>query len=211
MSTLDFREGHPSSSRVFGLAVVLGIHVVFGIALMSGLAKEVVEIVQPPLEVSLIEEQAPQAPEEPPAPPPSPDLAPPPPAYVPPPELTLQPPPEPPAEAIQQVQEAPPEPALPVRQRFREPQAAPGHGNTQPPYPAAARRAGEEGRVVLMLFVAENGRVTDGRIETSSGFPRLDRTALMHALRNWRFTPATQDGQPVGHWKKFAVTFRLTD
>ena len=70
---------------------------------------------------------------------------------------------------------------------------------------------GEEGRVVLELYVDETGDVTKGRIAQSSGFPRLDKTALIHAKRKWHFLPAMQNGKPVGHWIKFAVAFKLTD
>lgn len=205
MSTLDFQEGHPASSRVVGLGVVIGLHLLLLWALVSGLARDVVEAVQQPLQVALIAEP----PKE--APPPPPEIVKPPEAYVPPPEVAVKPAPAP-QKTIQQVQTVKPDPVPVVREPQPVlPRADPSHGNTQPPYPAASRRAGEEGRVILILFVSEDGKVTDGRIDTSSGFPRLDKTALMHARRTWRFTPATLDGRPVGHWMKFAVTFKLTD
>ena len=147
-------------------------------------------------------------------PPPPPDLAPPEPAYIPPPEIKLETPPPPAPKAIQAVQETKPEPQ-PVQRRPQPavtgPRADPSHGNTQPPYPAASRRMGEEGRVVLELYVDASGDVTKGRIAQSSGFPRLDKTALIHAKRKWHFLPALQNGKPVGHWLKFAVAFKLTD
>lgn len=209
MSTLDFQEGHPSSSRVIGLGLVIGLHVLLLWALLSGLARDVVKAVQEPLQVALIAEPPKEAP---PAPPP-PEIVKPPEAYVPPPEVKVKPPPQVPQKTIQQVQTAKPDPAPPVVREARPvaPRADPSHGNTQPPYPPASRRMGEEGRVVLMLYVAEDGRVTEGRIDQSSGFSRLDNVALVHARRTWRFMPATLDGKPVGHWTKFAVTFRLTD
>lgn len=208
MSTLDFREGHPSSSRVVGLAAVIGLHLLLLWALLSGLARDVVEAVQEPLQVALIAE-APK--EAPPAPPPPPEVVKPPEAYVPPPVVKKAPPPTP-QKTIQQVQTAKPEPQpVVVEQKPVLPRADPSHGNTQPPYPPASRRMGEEGRVILLLYVSEDGRVTDGKVDRSSGFERLDKVALIHARRTWRFLPATKDGKPVGHWMKFAVNFKLTD
>lgn len=208
MSTLDFREGHPSSSRVFGLAVVLGLHLLLVWALVSGLARDVVKAVQEPLQVALIAE-VPK--ETPPAPPPPPEVVKPPEAYVPPP-VVQKAPPVVPQKTIQQVQSAQPEPQpVIVEPQPVLPRADPSHGNTQPPYPAASRRMGEEGRVILLLYVDSDGRVTDGRVDRSSGYDRLDKVALMHARRTWRFLPATKDGVPVGHWMKFAVNFKLTD
>lgn len=208
MSTLDFREGHPSSSRVVGLAIVLGLHLLLVWALVSGLARDVVKAVQEPLQVALIAELPKEVP---PAPPPPPEVVKPPEAYVPPP-VVQKAPPVVPQKTIQQVQTVQPEPQpVIVEPQPVLPRADPSHGNTQPPYPAASRRAGEEGRVILMLYVDANGRVTDGRVDQSSGYDRLDKVALMHARRTWRFLPATKDGAPVGHWMKFVVNFKLTD
>ena len=212
MSSLDFREGHPGTSRLVGLAIVLGLHVVLLGALVFGLSNRSDEETQVPLQVTLLEqERAPEPPSE--ETPPPPDLAPPEPAYIPPPEIKLETPPPAP-KAIQAVQETKPEPQ-PVQRRPQPavtgPRADPSHGNTQPPYPAASRRMGEEGRVVLELYVDASGDVTKGRIAQSSGFPRLDKTALIHAKRKWHFLPALRNGKPVGHWIKFAVAFKLTD
>lgn len=212
MSSLDFREGHPGSSRVVGLAIVLGLHAVLLAALAFGLGSKDEDEAQVPLQVTILEEEsAPEPPAEE-APPPPPDLAPPEPAYIPPPEIKVDTPPPPAPKAIQAVQETKPEPAPVKRQpAVTAPKADPSHGNTQPPYPAASRRMGEEGRVVLELYVDETGDVTQGKIAQSSGFPRLDKTALIHAKRKWHFLPAMKNGKPVGHWMKFAVEFKLTD
>lgn len=214
MSSLDFREGHPGSSRVVGLAIVLGLHVVLLAALVFGLGNKDEDEPQVPLQVTILEEESAPEPPAPETPPPPPDLAPPEPAYIPPPEIKLETPPPPAPKAIQAVQEAKPEPQ-PVKRQPKPavagPRADPSHGNTQPPYPAASRRMGEEGRVVLELYVDETGDVTKGRIVGSSGFPRLDKTALIHARRKWHFLPAMRNGKPVGHWIKFAVEFKLTD
>lgn len=67
---------------------------------------------------------------------------------------------------------------------------------TQPSYPALSRRLGEEGKVVLRVELDEAGHVSTARVSSSSGYRRLDETALS-AVRAWRCHPAQRDGQPV--------------
>lgn len=67
---------------------------------------------------------------------------------------------------------------------------------TPPSYPALSRRLGEEGNVVLRVELDEQGKVSMARVATSSGLSRLDEAALV-AVRSWRCTPATRNGQPV--------------
>ncbi len=85
----------------------------------------------------------------------------------------------------------------------------PAHPLKQPAYPPASRRAGEEGRVELMLYILANGRVGEARIAQSSGHPRLDESALREAVRSWRFLPQQENGMTVPAWQRFAITFRL--
>jgi protein TonB len=72
-------------------------------------------------------------------------------------------------------------------------------GNAAPPYPAAARRLGEQGEVRLDVHVGPDGGVLDVRLRVSSGSPTLDRSAI-DAVRRWRFTPATVDGRAIAEW-----------
>ncbi|WP_282296052.1 energy transducer TonB [Stenotrophomonas sp. PS02289] len=77
----------------------------------------------------------------------------------------------------------------------------------QPPrYPAESAAAGETGTVILILDVAADGSVTKVEVETSSGFPRLDASA-MEAAAGWRFTPPTVAGKPVGGRVRVPVDF----
>ena len=61
--------------------------------------------------------------------------------------------------------------------------------NPPPVYPALSRRMGEEGRVVLRVFVTEQGTPGDIQVRTSSGSSRLDEAASS-TVRHWRFVPA---------------------
>lgn len=65
-----------------------------------------------------------------------------------------------------------------------------------PPYPALSRRLGEAGVVILRVELSETGHVATARVSTSSGHARLDEAALA-AVRTWRCTPASRNGQPV--------------
>lgn len=79
----------------------------------------------------------------------------------------------------------------------------------QPPYPTAARRAGEEGNVLVHVRIGRDGRVIEASLARSSGSPRLDAAAVAHALANWRFTPALDNGVAVEAARDITVTFRL--
>ncbi|MBS3934619.1 MAG: energy transducer TonB [Sulfuritalea sp.] len=65
-----------------------------------------------------------------------------------------------------------------------------------PRYPPLSRRLGEEGTVVLRVELDERGKVCAAGIATGSGFERLDEAAL-GAVKTWRCTPPTRDGQSV--------------
>jgi protein TonB len=207
-----------NSKRMLAFALVVIIHVLFVWVLASGLGKKVVEVVMGPVETRLIEE-LPDEDEEPPPPPPEIDTPPP---YVPPPEISIDIPTDSgPTTAISNVTSerpvaAPPPVAAPKpveRDVVRTPPSTQGRGAriTQPEYPPASRRAGEEGTVQLKVFVLESGRAGEVEVARSSGFPKLDEAAVNEVKRNWRFVAGKEDGKPVSMWHTFAVTFRLTD
>ena len=76
-------------------------------------------------------------------------------------------------------------------------------------YPVAALRAGAEGIVELSLTVDANGRVSDCAVTASAGHPALDSTTCSLALRRYRFSPATRNGQPVESTYNRRVRWRL--
>lgn len=86
--------------------------------------------------------------------------------------------------------------------------AIPRGGLSEPIYPASEIRAGHTGTVVLSVQVLENGRVGDVRILQSSGYAKLDESALREA-RKWRFVPGTRDGVPIALWKQIPITFQI--
>jgi TonB family protein len=79
-----------------------------------------------------------------------------------------------------------------------------------PQYPAAARRLGQQGTVILLLHVLPDGRVDGVQLESSSGFESLDLAAAQEAWK-WTLDPAIAAGRTVAAWGQFAVTFKLQD
>ena len=92
----------------------------------------------------------------------------------------------------------------------------PGVGGVSPPralyapdpdYSDAARKAKYQGSVILWLVVGADGRAHNLRVARSLGMG-LDEQAL-EAVRQWRFQPATLNGQPVAVEINVEVSFRL--
>lgn len=75
----------------------------------------------------------------------------------------------------------------------------------EPDYPAAARRAGVGGMVVLAVEVGADGRVGD--VEVIRGRPLGLTKAAIEAVRQWRFEPARRDGEPIVMTTTVTVVF----
>jgi protein TonB len=202
-----------NQKRTLAFVLVVIIHALFFWVLNSGLGSAVIEFVAGPVKTEIIEEQK-QEEELP--PPPPPEYVPPPP-FVPPPEVAItQAPPAATTTAITTTSEKPvatPPPAPAKSTGVKTPPSTQGKGAriTQPEYPPASRRAGEEGTVTLQAYILETGKASEVKIVKSSGFPKLDEAALKEVQRTWKFVPGKEDGKPVAMWHTFNVTFRLTD
>lgn len=77
-----------------------------------------------------------------------------------------------------------------------------------PRYPALSVSRGEEGVVVIAADLDVAARIVDLRIAESSGHSRLDRVTL-EAVRDCRFTPATQNGVPQAATAEVRFTWKL--
>lgn len=75
-------------------------------------------------------------------------------------------------------------------------------------YPQAARRAQEEGRVLLRVLVDAQGRPAQLAIARGSGYARLDEAALA-AARLARFKPYSENGLPQAFWVQMPFVFEL--
>lgn len=79
--------------------------------------------------------------------------------------------------------------------------------SSSPVYTAQAREAGIEGSVVLQVVISREGRITNASI--LSPLPcGLDAQALA-AVPNWKFQPATMDGELIPLITTVDVLFRL--
>lgn len=80
--------------------------------------------------------------------------------------------------------------------------------NPKPTYPHASRRLGEEGKVLLRVFVSADGSPEKIELRSSSGFHRLDHAA-QEAVSRWRFVPAKRGDQAVTAWVVVPIVFSL--
>ncbi|HEX2828211.1 MAG TPA: TonB family protein [Burkholderiales bacterium] len=212
------------SSKWASIAIVVALHIALVAALLQFASVRTAIIAAAPIMTTLITPpKKVEPPPKPPPPPPRPQVrhkptpAPQPPIIAaqpeaPPTTFTAPPPlpvpvPLPPIEApVAPVAVAPPPapPAPVIPPSFN----AAYLNNPGPEYPLVSRQMGEEGRVILRVFVNENGLPEQVQVRTSSGFTRLDTTA-QDTVRRWKFTPARRGDTPVGAWVLVPMTFKL--
>lgn len=76
-----------------------------------------------------------------------------------------------------------------------------------PDYPSSAIRDGVRGKVTVQFKLPTDGVPKD--IEVLNGIrPDIDQKAV-EAVRDWRFSPATQDGKPIQVSMRIEVTFNV--
>jgi TonB family protein len=78
-----------------------------------------------------------------------------------------------------------------------------------PKYTSEAMRAKIQGDVDVEIIVQKDGTVGDVRV-TKSLDPDLDEAAIT-AARQWRFQPATKNGEPVEYTCTLSLEFRIHD
>jgi periplasmic protein TonB len=221
--------------RLTIVIAVIGFHVLGLWALQTGLLRRAAELVIPvQLLAEMIELPQPQvapAPEPPPEPKPEPKppkvQAPrPAPKPVPQPRAVTEPEPstlapvgaiEPPPAALPApspvtLAEPAPAPAVaapPAPPKIELPSSDADYlNNPRPPYPPLSKRLGEQGRVVVRAFIEINGTASKAEVRTSSGYERLDATALQTVLK-WRYVPGKRAGQPEAMWFNIPIHFEL--
>ncbi len=208
---MDFAQQQRNPAKhLVGITIVTAAHVLAVYALATGLSHKVMEVVRGPLETKLIEEFKKPPPDQPPPPPPK--LAPPPPPFIPPVEVNIAVA-APAANTITQVTStrpapAPVAPAAPKRVERVAPVIDAKLNCDKPVYPSASRRLDEAGTVTLRFLIDLDGRVLESKVETSSGFARLDEAART-ALGRCRFKPGTVDGKPEQSWASIKYKWEL--
>jgi periplasmic protein TonB len=218
------REGAAAAgtrAKLGGFAVVMAVHAFVAAFLLQTEPVHRVLSNAVPIQVSLIPlPEVQRKPELLPQPlPVKPRIAPP---RRPPPVLALPPPPDPfaiaPAmtvvAAAAPVLASPTEPYLPPAPPAPIPLTPPSFNadylnNPPPVYPSPSRRAREEGKVVLRVFVSEVGLPIEVELKTSSGHARLDDTALNTVRHYWKFVPARRGERPVRAWVLVPISFSI--
>jgi protein TonB len=190
---MQFGRKEDPKRRLAGIAGVVVFHALLVYGLVNGLARKAVELLPAPIETKILKEVKEDTP---PPPPPPPTFETPPPPFIPPPEINIASAPRPNAITTTTTQRAPSSPPVVKAKNCREPD-----------YPSISQRLNETGSVVLQLLVGTDGKVTDSKIEKSSGFPRLDEAAR-RALSLCKFTPGTTDGVAQPMWAQLKYTFR---
>ena len=76
-----------------------------------------------------------------------------------------------------------------------------------PRYPAAARRAGTAGSVVIRGIVRRDGTIDE--VEIIKDLPDGLGESAREAVRRWKFRPATYRGEPIDVYYTVTVNFRL--
>ncbi|MBV9725068.1 MAG: TonB family protein, partial [Gammaproteobacteria bacterium] len=195
--------------RTIVFLVILALHVFLAWALATGLAHRAIELIAPPIQADVVQEEVKR--DEPPPPPP-PQLERPP-VEVPPPDVNIQMPVEPTSTAIQNVTDKPvahppPPPKATVR---TQPRPAKGFPNSEDFYPPASQRLGEQGSAVVEYCVDTAGKLTqEPKVATSSGSSRLDEAAVkLMKAGSGKISPATEDGKPVNVCSRLNIKFQL--
>lgn len=212
-----------NGSKFTKIAIVTALHVALGAAVMHSMNSKTFKV---PAVIEDIMIFTPEAPEPPPPPPPEPPKpkqksAPQPKIVAPKVEVEVeQPPPlesqvqttpeaQPEAEPgpVVEAPPAPPAPSTNTGEMFSAALANAGDC-AKPEYPAKAARNGEAGTVNLALLIGPDGRVTDSKIQKSSGSRELDRAA-QQALSLCQFKPAMANGTPQAGWGRMAYVWTL--
>lgn len=211
---LTFSSGMTPRLSRSGLAFVLALHgLVFWLLLQANvitlpqqLSVLTVSLVRPAEEIKPSPEVTPPRPRPRPV---KPRPAPPqPPVQLAAPEASPAPSPVavPPAPTTAPPVAAPPAPVQATQPRFD----ADYLDNPKPAYPPLSRRMGEQGRVVLRVHVGADGAAGEVLLHASSGFSRLDESALA-TVRRWKFVPARRGAEAVAAWVLVPIVFTLKE
>lgn len=212
--------------RLFIVIAVVGFHVLGLWALQTGLLRRAVELVVPvQVMAEFIELPQPQV-TPPPPPPPQPrptavpkKVTPPAPKPAPQPVAMADPTPsptaatginepQPPVPPQSATVAAAPSPPAPPKNEPASSDAA--HlNNPKAPYPKLSIRLNEQGSVLLRILVEADGKPSQVVVARSSGYDRLDQSALETVRRLWRFVPRKENGIPVPSWINTTIRFEL--
>jgi protein TonB len=71
-----------------------------------------------------------------------------------------------------------------------------------------AQQRGEQGTVVVSVYVTSSGKPQRFNVEKSSGYDDLDTAAIETAM-NWHYLPAIRGGSTTSDWGNFQIVYKL--
>ena len=194
--------------RTAVLAAIIALHVFILYALATGLARRAIEVLAPPIQTDIVQEEKTKA--EPPPPELRKEVV-----EVPPPDINIAMPEVGPSTTAitARVAEAPKAAAPVAKAAIAATAVGLGKGfpNVDDFYPDASRRLGEEGLTVVDICVGPDGKLTEApKVGKTSGHERLDQAALKVAqMGSGRFKPATEEGKPISKCTQLPIRFKL--
>jgi len=207
---MSYAQQRSPGRQALGISLVILLHAAVLYALVSGLGRQMIEVIKQPIETKIIEEVKPPPPDLPPPPPPPPQQAPPPP-FIPPPEIVINqvaPPPVVQTATIVAPPAAPPvthpvAPEIPDRNVSERPISA------RPlVYPPRMQQSGREGSVDVECDVDVDGKTSNCAVITSSGGSAFS-DAAMEYVNTAKYSPKIEHGVAVKARHKWTITFKL--
>jgi periplasmic protein TonB len=209
------RRVHPDKVRIAALSVAIMLNLTALLFALRPLAPQIAKVIDTARVDVRIIEPPPKAPPPPdivvkPLPKPIPVTTP---VHVP--VVHVQPPIAPPVVTPPSTEPSPNSKPVPITPpTVAPPSIAPGvtslaYRASPWRFPAQALRAHMEGTVTLLVLVDENGKPLEVKVEQSSGYLLLDKSAREQVLSGWQFQPAVIDGHAVKAWARVPVSFAL--
>lgn len=78
----------------------------------------------------------------------------------------------------------------------------------QPEFPELARQAGMQGKVIVQVYVDKHGDVKKWKIMKADPEGLGFEEEVQKVITKWKFTPAIQQGNPVGVWVAVPFNFK---
>jgi periplasmic protein TonB len=198
------------TGRTAALAAIIALHVFILWALATGLARRAIEVLAPPIQTDIVQEEKNKA-EPPPPPPPEmrKEVV-----EVPPPDINIAMPEVGPSTTAITARVEQPKNTAPVARAGVAATAiglGKGFPNVDDYYPDSSRRLGEEGLTIVDICVGPDGKLTEApKVGKSSGHDRLDQAAVKVAqVGSGRFKPATEEGKPIAKCTQLPIRFKL--
>ena len=196
------------------LATLIAVHGVAVVGLLDASRLRDVVAEAKPVFLTVVDAPAPLAPSKPLPPPPSLRMPTAPRLQMP--LIAPEPSPSPSPLVAQAIAPPPPAPeaaataeaALPAAPRLLPPSAVQFLVPPAPVYSRISTRMRESGKALVRVFIDEQGLPRNVQLVASTGFARLDDSALA-AVRNARFKPYLENGVAVAGWASIPIEFEL--